>query len=234
MADGVDVSDSVRSPVRPAPERLRDFYFTATERLTLGLVRYRDSAFSLGPVTLIRFGEPVPTAAGWSFPLLGGFLAASPGGELEIGWLSGVLAVEVRGYRPALPTPVYRWTQRLFHHFQTRLVLLRLRGRLPAEAPPATPPARLAAGAVDAAFCLLLARGRPGRALLLAVAYHVACWRYAGVTAGGLVLRQRVVSVDGSPLTIGQGLYRLAALPLALLRLRAAHDELAGTDVVRP
>jgi hypothetical protein len=34
--------------------------------------------------------------------------------------------------------------------------------------------------------------------------------------------------------TPGQALVRLAILPLALLRLRAVHDELAGTDVVRP
>ena len=91
----------------------------------------------------------------------------------------------MRGYRPSLPVPVYRWTQLLFHHFQTRLVLLRMRGRVPAEAVPATPAARLAAGVADAAFCLGLARFRPRRALVLAAVYHVACWRLTGVTVGG-------------------------------------------------
>jgi hypothetical protein len=234
MAGEVEVSDSVRAPVAPSPEQLRDFYFKATERLTLGLVRYRERAFSIGPVTLVRFGEPVRTDAGWSFPLEDGALVAEPGGELDIGWRRGLLAVTVHRYRPALPMPLYRWTQYLFHRFQTRLVLLRMRGRLPAEAPPATPAARLAAGAIDAGLCLLVARGRPRPALLVATAYHLACWTFGGVTVGGLLLRQRIVAVDGSPLTLGQAVVRLAALPLAVLRLRAAHDEVAGTDVVRP
>src|SRR5438477_75735 len=111
MKSPVDVEDSVRTPVAPSPERLRDFYFAATERLTLGLVRYVDHSFQLGSLTLVRLG---------------------------------------------------------------------------------------------------------------------------GLTAGGLLLRQRVVAVDGGPVTPGQALLRLAALPLSWLRLRAVHDEIAGTDVVRP
>lgn len=230
----VDVEDSVRTPVAPSPERLRDFYFEATERLTLGLVRYVDNSFRLGPLTLITLGEAARTAQGWSFPITGGLLAAQPGGELWIASADGLTTVAVVGYRPSLPLPIYRATQLFVHHFISRLALLQLRGRVPAEAPPATPPARLAAGAIDAVVCLALAGGRWRRALPVAFAYHVACWSFGGLTLGGLLLRQRVVAVDGGPVTAGQALLRLAALPLSLFRLRAVHDEIAGTDVVRP
>ncbi len=234
MAGPVDLEDSVRTPLAPSPEHLRDFYFAATERLTLGLVRHRDNSLRLGPLTLIRFGEASRTAHGWSFPISGGVLAAEPGGELWVGSTDGRTSVAVVGYRPSLPLPVYRPTQYLFHRFLTRLALLQLRGRVPVESPPATPAARLAAGAIDAGVCLFIARGRPRRALLVAVAYHVGCWSFGGLTLGGLLLRQRVVAVDGGPVTPGQAALRLALLPLALFRLRTVHDEVAGTDVVRP
>jgi RDD family len=234
VATAVDVEDSVRTPVPPSPEQLRDFYFAATERLTLGLVRHRDHSLRLGPLTLIRFGEPSRTPAGWSFPIAGGILAAEPGGELRVSSADGLTTVVVAGYRPSLPLPLYRATQYLFHHFMTRLALLQLRGRVPAEAPPAAPAARLAAGAIDAGVCLVLAGGRRWRALPVAVVYHVACWSFGGLTVGGLLFKQRVVAVDGGPVTPGQALLRLVALPLALFRLRAVHDEVAGTDVVRP
>jgi hypothetical protein len=234
VARAVDVEDSVRMPVAPSPERLRDFYFTATERLTLGLVRYRDHALRLGGLTLVSFGEASRTAHGWSFPISGGVLTATPGGDLWIASADGLTTVAVVGYRPSLPLPVYRVTQYHFHRFITRLALLQLRGRVPVEEPPATPAARVTAGVIDAAVCLALARGRWRRAVPVAVAYHVACWSFGGLTVGGLLLRQRVVALDGRGVTPGQALVRLAILPLALLRLRAVHDELAGTDVVRP
>jgi uncharacterized RDD family membrane protein YckC len=44
-------------------------------------------------------------------------------------------------------------------------------------------------------------------------------------------MKQRVVAVDGSPLTPGQAIVRLLALPLAAVR-GDLHDEIAGTDVV--
>ena len=230
----VNVEDSVRTPVAPSPERLRDFYFAATERLTLGLVRHRDNSLRLGPLTLISFGEPCRTPDGWTFPITGGLLAAGPDGELRIGSAGGRTVVSLAGYRPSLPLPVYRVTQYLVHRLVTRLALLQLRGRIPAEAPPATPPARLAAGAIDALVCLVLAGGRRRRALGVAVVYHVACWSFGGITVGGLLLRQRVVAIDGRPVTPGQALLRLVTLPLSLFRLRAVHDDVAGTDVVRP
>jgi hypothetical protein len=229
----VDVEDSVRTRVAPSPERLRDFYFDATERITLGLVRHRDNSLRLGPLPLISFGEPVRTANGWRFPISGGLLAR-PGGELRIDTSGGVTTVALSGYRPSLPLPIYRATQYLVHHLVTRLALLQLRGRVPVEGPPATPAARLAAGAIDAGVCLVLARGWPRRAILIAAVYHVGCWSFGGLTIGGLLLRQRVVAIDGRPVTPGQAVLRLATLPLSLLRLRALHDEIAGTDVVRP
>jgi uncharacterized RDD family membrane protein YckC len=66
----------------------------------------------------------------------------------------------------------------------------------------------------------------------LAAGYHIACWTLSGVTLGGAVMKQRVVSVDGSKLTVGQALARLALLPLAAVRMRDVHDEIAGTDVI--
>jgi hypothetical protein len=45
-------------------------------------------------------------------------------------------------------------------------------------------------------------------------------------------MKQRVAAVDGSRLTIGQALVRLALLPLAAVRMRQIHDEIAGTEVI--
>jgi len=231
----VEVVDSVRTPVPPPPERLRDGYFEATQQLFAGLVRWTGKAFRIGPLSLIEFGRPERTETGWSYPLTGGLLAAEPGGSLDVEAENGLTKVSVHGYRPLLPLRIYRLTQLPFHHLQSRLALLRVRGRLPASAPPAPPSTRLAAGVIDALLCLAAARGRPARAALIASAYHVAGWSLlGGLTAGGLLFGQRVVAVDGTPLTPGQALLRLAVLPASLLRLRAVHDEVAGTEVVRP
>jgi hypothetical protein len=230
----VEVVDSVRTPVPPPPERLRDGYFEVIERLLAGLVRWTGDAFRFGPLSLIEFGRPARTAGGWSFPVTGGLLAAGPGGSLDLETRDGVTSASVHGYRPSLPRPLYRLTQLPFHHLQSRLALLSVRGRLPAPAPPATPTGRLAAGAIDALICLGLARGRPVRAAVIGAVYLLAGWSLVGLTPGGLLLHQRVVAVDGSPVTLGQALVRLVLLPASLLRLRAVHDEVAGTEVVRP
>ena len=63
-------------------------------------------------------------------------------------------------------------------------------------------------------------------------AANVACWSTSGQPLGGLVTRQRVVSVDGSRLTPTQSLARLAALPLSWILRRPVHDEFAGTEVI--
>jgi uncharacterized RDD family membrane protein YckC len=143
----------------------------------------------------------------------------------------------VDGYRPMLPMALYRLTQLPIHHLHARLLLLRVRGRRPAPGVPAAPAKRLAAAAIDLGFCASLAamsgkRGRLPALVGIAVGYHLACWSLGGRTLGGLVMGQRVVAVDGSRLSPGQALVRLGALPAAALRLRAEHDQAAGTDVV--
>jgi len=95
----------------------------------------------------------------------------------------------------------------------------------------------MAAATIDAALCIsaaaIIGRRRRLPVLLgIAAGYHVACWSLSGVTLGGAVMKQRVVAVDGSKVTIGQAIVRLALLPLAALRMRDVHDDIAGTDVV--
>jgi hypothetical protein len=45
-------------------------------------------------------------------------------------------------------------------------------------------------------------------------------------------MRQRVVAVDGSPLTPQQSMLRLVLLPLAWVTWRPLHDRIAGTEVI--
>jgi uncharacterized RDD family membrane protein YckC len=66
----------------------------------------------------------------------------------------------------------------------------------------------------------------------VAAGYHLACWTISGRTIGGALMKQRMVSVDGSGLDVGQAIVRLALLPVALVLRRAVHDEIAGTDVI--
>ena len=91
---------------------------------------------------------------------------------------------------------------------------------------------------VDLALCTVLTgviSKRPRVSLFfgIAAAYHVTCWSTSGRTLGGLVMRQRVVSLDGLRPTIGQSLVRLLALPVGWARGRPVHDEAAGTTVVK-
>lgn len=60
----------------------------------------------------------------------------------------------------------------------------------------------------------------------------MACWSLSGRTLGGAVMEQRVVAVDGSGLSAGQAIVRLALLPLAVVLRRNVQDEIAGTDVI--
>ncbi|HKF74635.1 MAG TPA: RDD family protein [Candidatus Dormibacteraeota bacterium] len=233
----VRLEDRVRAPVPPPPDRLRDAFFDRVSGLTLGAVRAERWRLRLGPLTLLAFDEPAFDGAGWAWPIAGGLLARSPGGVLRFGWRDGLLVGAVDGYRPSLPRPLYRLTQAHVHRLVTRRFLLLLRGRTPAPGVPAGPAPRLVAAAVDVVLCAAATAAlRPRRRLLafgvLAAAYHVACWSMAGRTAGGLVVGQRLVSVDGSRVTLGQALVRLVALPLAARTGRAMHDEAAGTEVV--
>ena len=217
---------------------LRDSFQADMEALTFGLIRAQDNTLRLGPLELIRFGRPriTPTSVQW--PIEGGLLARSRGGHLRIEHLYGRLVESLDGYRPLLPRPIYVLTQVPIHHLLTRLHLLRVRGREPEPGPPAARSRRIAAAAIDAGVCISLAaiigRRRSRLPVLLGIAagYHIACWSVAGVTLGGAVMKQRVVAVDGSKVSVGQALARLVLLPLAAVRMRDLHDEFAGTEVV--
>src|SRR5438270_570451 len=231
------VEDSVEAPRPPDAAQLRDAFMHDTAALTLGIVGERDGALVAGHIELLRFGAPQMAPAGVMWPIEGGALAAEAGGRLRVFVEDGRLIARVEGYRPSLPRPLYVATQLVLHHALVRLVLLRLRGRRPSAGVPADVSRRLAAGAADIAVCgamaLLLARRRRLRAFAAITAgYHVAAWSVSGRTIGGALMRQRVVAVDGSPVTPVQAVLRMIAVPFAAFRLRGIHDEVAATDVV--
>jgi RDD family len=233
----VDVEDSVAMSHAVTGAVLRDGFLKDIRLLTLGLVQARGSSLHLGPIELLRFGRARVSRNRVEWPIDGGLFARAPGGRLRIEAAAGRVTATVEGYRPLLPRLLYMVTQLPVHHLVTRLHLLRVRGRRPAPGVPAEPTKRIAAAGIDIGFCATLAalsgRRRRMPALFgIAIAYHVACWSISGRTLGGMIMGQRLVSVDGSRPTVGQALVRLAALPLSALRLRAIHDEVAGTDVV--
>jgi hypothetical protein len=216
---------------------LRDRFLAEMPALTLGLIRPRGNSLRLGPIELLRFGRPSVTGTAVEWPIEGGLLVGSPGGRWRIEASADRLAASVDGYRPLLPPQVYALTQLHVHHLLTRLFLLRVRGHEPAAGIPVASKERLQAAVVDVAFCLTLGRlfGRRRRLRLLlgiAALYHVACWSLSGQTLGGMVMRQRVVAVDGSHVSPLQAVVRLAALPLSWALRRPVHDEFAGTEVV--
>ena len=215
---------------------LRAAYVDAVRTLTFGLVRMRNDSLVAGPIELLRFGAPKVTRNAVEWPIEGGLLARQPGGRFRVQASGGQVEATVTGYAPSLPRPIYTVTHLQVHQLFTRLYLLRLRGREPAPGTRASSRDRFRAASVDVAFCLTVARmtGRPrwGRTLAILTAYHIACWSTTGRTLGGIVMRQRVVSVDGSRLTPAQSLLRLALLPASWLLHRPLHDDLAATDVI--
>src|SRR2546430_6275232 len=104
----VHAEDRVRAPADPGSEPLRDAFFRDIRPLTLGLVRGERWRLRLGPVTLLRFGEPVRADGAWSWPITGGLLARRPGGRLTYGWRAGELTGGVDGYVPRLPPAIHR------------------------------------------------------------------------------------------------------------------------------
>ena len=216
--------------------RLRDTYYDAVRSLTFGLASVRDNSVVIGPLTLVRFGTPKVTRSAVDWPIEGGLLARAAGGRWRLQATAGRVEATVTGYEPRLPRLIYELTHLQVHQLFTRLYLLRLRGREPAVGAPATPEDRFRAGTVDLAFCMTVAsisgRRRAGRILAVAVAYHVVCWSVWGRTLGGLVTRQRVVAVDGSRMSAGQSMLRLALLPASWMTGRPIHDEIAGTAVI--
>jgi hypothetical protein len=224
----------VRGPV--TGKQLRDAYAESVAALFFRLVRFTRNAVRIGPIELLRFGEPEigPRSVDW--PIEGGLLAGASGGHWRIESRDGQVQASVTSYRPSIPRPLYALTQLQVHLLFTRLYLLRVHGANPLPGRPAPREDRWQAAAVDVAFCLTLAgltgRRRPRRTLLITAAYHIACWSLAGRTLGGLVLRQRVVSADGSRLTPAQATLRLALAPVGWLARRPIHDEIACTMVI--
>ena len=234
--DRVATEDSVAVGAKPTGAELRDRYAETVRTLTFGLVAVRDNSLVLGRFDLVHFGTPKVTRSAVEWPIEGGVLSGRPGGRWRLEAKGGRVEASLDGWVPRLPRLFYVPTHLQVHLLFTRLYLLRLRGREPAAGVRATPNDRLNAAAVDAAFCLTLAgltgTRRLGRTLTIAAIYHVACWSITGRTLGGLVMRQRVVAVDGSPLTPTQALLRFALLPASWLLRRPIHDELAASDVV--
>jgi hypothetical protein len=231
----VSARSSVAVPRPVTGAKLRDGYIDAISTLTFGLIRFRGNSIVIGPLILLRFGSPKVTRNAVDWPIEGGLLARRPGGHWRLHAAGGRVEATVEDYTPRLPRLLYSATHLHVHQLFTRLYLLRLRGRDPAPGAPASPPDRFRAGIVDVAFCLMLAGfppRRPRRVLLVLAAYHVACWSVSGRTLGGLVMRQRVVAVDGSRLTPAQSLLRLVIIPLSWVTDKPVHDEIAATDVI--
>ena len=231
------LEDSVASSRPVTGAELRDGFFSNMATMMLGLVRSRGSSLVLGPLEIIRFGPAKTTRSSVDLPIEGGLLVGQRGGSLRIRAAEGRLTASVDGYRPRLPRPLYAATQLPFHHLVMRLHLLRQRGRLPMPGMPVPPTRRAAAATIDLSLFALVAlaagrRRRTAAIAAIAAAYHVACWSTSGRTIGGMITRQRVVAVDGSRVSAGQAAVRLLALPLAALRMRAVHDEIAATEVV--
>ena len=234
----VTVRDAVAVGSPPTGAQLRDRYAEALEAVTLGMIRMRGDEVVLGPLTLLRFGPPAVGKESVEWPVEGGLLARGPGGRWTVEAAGGEVRATLTGFAPRLPRALYVLTHLHVHTLFTRLYLLRVRGREPAPAAPASREDRLSAASVDIALCFVLAGGfgprrRLRRTVALAAVYHLACWSLGGRTLGGVVMRQRVVAVDGRAPTLGQSLLRLVALPASWLTRRPVHDELAATDVIR-
>ncbi|HEX2713570.1 MAG TPA: RDD family protein, partial [Candidatus Acidoferrales bacterium] len=233
----VDTQDSIAMGRPPDGDGLRVAFVETVHALTLGLVTMRGSSLTAGRLELLRFGAAKITRNAVEWPIEGGLLARAGGGSWRLASADGRVTATVKGYMPLLPRLVYSLSHLQVHLLFTRLLLLRVRGREPAPGRPASRTDRLRAASIDLAFCLTLAgifgrRRRLGTLLAFTAGYHVACWSISGRTLGGVVMRHRVVALDGSRLTPQQSLLRFALLPLSWVTRRPVHDDIAGTEVV--
>jgi uncharacterized RDD family membrane protein YckC len=107
---------------------------------------------------------------------------------------------------------------------------------------------RMAAAFLDVVLVSLLGHlvGKPPLGLLVALAYFTGMWAWKGTTIGGIVLKLKVVRLDGRPVTFSVALVRglAAAFSSVVLFLgflwiawdrdkQGWHDKIAGTTVVR-
>lgn len=234
----VSDTDSIAVDSLPTGRQLRDAYAESVRDVTFGAARLRGDAVTFGPVELLRFGHPTIDAHSVEWPIQGGLLARETGGTWRVTAADGSVTAEMIDFAPRLPRLVYLLSQLHVHQLATRLFLLRVRGREPAPGVRATRDQRFRAATVDLALCFTIAGGlgprrRLRRAVVIAAAYHVACWSFGGGrTLGGMVMRQRVVSVDGGAVSPAQALMRLVTAPAAWVLRRPVHDQMAGTDVI--
>lgn len=223
----VTVEDAVPTSAPVSGDVLAQF-MPSISTVTLGIVQMRDRTQYLGPLAVHTFGPPNVTTNSVTWPITGGLLSASAGGTITVESTGTELRARVEGYRPMLPRSVYEQTQLRLHHALVRVQLLRLAELIP-PGEPATPSSMIAAAAIDIAACagfsLVLARRRRiGAFLQIALAYHVVSWTTTGRTPGNRVMRQRVVSRDGSRVNLVQAALRLA-LPF--------RDDVSATTVIR-
>ncbi len=222
----VTVEDAVPTSAPVSGDLLAEF-MPSISTVTLGIVRMRDRTQYLGPLVVHAFGPPKVTKNSVTWPITGGLLSASAGGTITIESTGTELRARVEGYRPMLPRAIYEQTQLRLHHALVRVQLLRL-AELAPPGEPASLGSVIAAAAIDiaacAAFSVVLARRRRiGAFLQLAVAYHVVSWTTTGRTPGNRLMRQRVVSRDGS---------RVGLMQAALRLVSAFRDDVSATTVV--
>jgi hypothetical protein len=233
----VAIEDSVAVSGPISGGGLRLGYADSVSTTSLGLVTLRGNSVVVGRLELLRFGPPTVTPQAVEWPIEGGMLAGAPGGHWRIRSEGGRVTAAVEGYRPRLPRWIYTATHLHVHRLFTRVFLLRMRGRKPEPGVPASRPDKLRAAAVDLAFCVTLGgilgrRRRVGTLIALTAGYHVACWSLSGRTLGGLVMRQRVVAIDGSRLTPAQSFLRFMLLPISWVTGQPVHDDIACTEVI--
>ena len=233
----VAIQDSVEVRAPMTGQALHDAYWGAIRDIYFGLIRRRRNSVVIGPVELLKFGEPVIGRNAVEWPIEGGLLAGAPGGTWRIDAADGHVVASIEGYRPRLPRAVYAVSHQQVHLLFTRLFLLRVRGRGAPPGIPAPPEERVRAAVIDIALCLTVGRlaglrRRPRTTVAVVAAYHVVCWSTWGQTLGGLVMRQRVLALDGRRLTPAQSILRLVVAPMAVVLRRPIHDELSGSIVI--
>jgi len=107
---------------------------------------------------------------------------------------------------------------------------------------------RMGAGFLDMILVGILSGlvGKPPLGLLVMLAYFAGMWAWKGTTVGGVVLKLKVVRLDGQPITFQvalvrglAGVFSVVVLFLGFLWIawdkekQGWHDKIAGTAVVR-
>lgn len=107
---------------------------------------------------------------------------------------------------------------------------------------------RMGAGFLDIVLVSILGGlvGGPPLGFLVALAYFAGMWAWKGTTIGGIVLKLKVVRLDGQPVTFPVALVRGLAAAFSIIVCflgflwiawdndkQGWHDKIAGTAVVR-